>query len=102
MKRRNRHIGSSFEDFLIGEGIHEEVTTHAWKRVLAWQVSEAMKSEGISKNQMAKRMNTSRTQIDRLLDPNNPNNPNVLLGTVQKAAAAIGKRVTITLENASH
>lgn len=99
MKKRNRHIGSSFEDFLIEEGIHEEVTTHAWKRVLAWQVSEAMKSEGISKNQMAKRMNTSRTQIDRLLDPNNPN---VLLGTVQKAAAAIGKRVTITLENASH
>lgn len=99
MKKRNRHIGSSFEDFLIEEGIQEEVTTHAWKRVLAWQVSEAMKSEGISKNQMAKRMNTSRTQIDRLLDPNNPN---VLLGTVQKAAAAIGKRVTITLENASH
>lgn len=97
MKKRNRHIGSSFEDFLVEEGIHEEVTTHAWKRVLAWQVAEAMKSEGISKNQMAKRMNTSRTQIDRLLDPDNPN---VLLGTVQKAAAAIGKRVTITLENA--
>ena len=99
MKKRNKHIGSSFEDFLIEEGIQEGVTTHAWKRVLAWQVSEAMKSEGISKNQMAKRMKTSRTQIDRLLDPDNPN---VLLGTVQKAAAAIGKRITITLENASH
>jgi len=96
---RNRHIGSSFERFLMHEGIHEEVTTHAWKRAFAWQVSEVMKSEGISENQMAKRMNTSRTQIDRLLDPNNPN---VLLGTVQKAAAAIGKRITITLEDATH
>jgi antitoxin HicB len=98
VRKRNKHIGSSFEAFLIEEGTHDEVTAHAWKRVLAWQVAEAMRAGGISKNEMARRMNTSRTQIDRLLDPDNPN---VLLGTVQKAAAAVGKRVSIALENVS-
>ncbi len=61
MKTRNKHLGTSFEAFLKDEGIHEEVTTHAIKRVLAWQITEAMKSQGISKSQMAKRMNTSRS-----------------------------------------
>jgi len=93
---RNRHLGSSFEDFLKDEGIHEEATTHAIKRVLAWQISEAMKSKGISKSEMAKRMQTSRSQLERFLDPENSK---VLLETVQRAAAAIGKRVTISLEN---
>jgi transcriptional regulator with XRE-family HTH domain len=88
------HLGSSFEEFLEESGIHEEVTAVAWKRVLAWEVSEAMKKEGISKSEMAKRMKTSRSQLERFLDPGNPN---VLLETVQKAAAAIGKRITIGL-----
>jgi antitoxin HicB len=96
MKAKNKHLGSSFEDFLKDEGIHEEVTTHAVKRVLAWQVSEAMKAEGISKSEMAKRMNTSRSQLERFLDPDNSK---VLLETVQRAATAIGKRVAITFEN---
>lgn len=94
--KKNKHIGSSFDEFLIEEGIHEEATAHAVKRVLAWQVSEAMKVKGISKSEMAKRMKTSRSQLDRLLDPDNNK---VLLETVQRAAAAIGKRVAITLEN---
>src|SRR6266403_4994643 len=96
MKTRNRHLGSSFEDFLKDEGIHEEVTTHAIKRVLTWQIAEAMKSKGISKCEIANRMNTSRSQLERFLDPDNSK---VLLETEQRAAAAIGKRVTISLEN---
>jgi antitoxin HicB len=96
MTTRNKHLGSSFEDFLKDEGIHEEATTHAIKRVLAWQISEAMKSKRISKSEMAKRMQTSRSQLERFLDPENSK---VLLETVQRAAAAIGKRVTISLEN---
>jgi antitoxin HicB len=79
------------------EGIYEEVTSVAWKRVLSWEVSEAMRKEGISKSEMAKRMKTSRTQLERLLDPDNPN---VLLETVQKAASAVGKRMTIGLVDA--
>ncbi len=64
--------------------------------MLAWQISEAMKSTRISKSEMAKRMQTSRSQLERFLDPENSK---VLLETVQRAAAAIGKRVTISLEN---
>jgi antitoxin HicB len=96
-KRKNKHLGSSFDTFLMEEGIYEEVTSVAWKRVLSWEVSEAMRKEGISKSEMAKRMKTSRTQLERLLDPDNPN---VLLETVQKAASAVGKRMTIGLVDA--
>ena len=96
-RRRNKHLGSSFDESLRSEGLYEEVTTLAWKRVLSWEVTEAMKKEGISKSEMAKRMGTSRSQLERLLDPHNPN---VLLGTVQKAASAVGKRLTIGLTDA--
>ena len=96
-KRRNRHVGSSFDEFLRTEGLYEEVTTLAWKRVLSWEVSEAMKKEGITKSEMAKRMGTSRSQLERLLDPENTQ---VLLETVQRAAAAVGKRLTIGLTDA--
>lgn len=95
--RRNKHLGSSFDEFLRSEGLYEEVTSLAWKRVLSWEVAEAMKKEGISKSEMAKRMGTSRSQLERLLDPENPN---VLLDTVQKAASAVGKRLTIGLTDA--
>lgn len=91
-----KHIGSSFEDFLKEEGTFEEVTTQAVKRVLAWQISEIMKAQGISKMEMARRMQTSRSQLDRFLDPENDK---VLLETVQRAASAIGKRLSISLED---
>jgi hypothetical protein len=94
---RNRHLGSSFDEFLRSEGLYEEVTTLAWKRVLSWEVTEAMKREGLSKSEMAKRMGTSRSQLERLLDPENPN---ILLETVQRAAVAVGKRLTIGLMDA--
>ena len=97
-KRKNRHIGSSFESFLVEQGLYEEVTAIAWKRVLSWEVSEAMKREGISKAEMARRMKTSRSYLERFLDPNNPN---VLLETVQKAASAVGMRLTIGLLDAA-
>jgi antitoxin HicB len=97
VKEKNKHLGSSFDVFLVEEGIYEEVTSVAWKRVLSWEVSRAMKKEGITKSEMAKRMKTSRTQLERLLDPDNPN---VLLETVQKAASAVGKRMTIGLVDA--
>jgi antitoxin HicB len=96
-RKRDKHLGSCFEDFLVDEGLYEEVTSVAWKRVLSWEVTEAMKKGGISKSEMAKRMHTSRSQLERFLDPENPN---VLLETVQKAASAIGKRITIALEDA--
>ncbi len=91
-----KHIGSSFEEFLKKEGTFEEITTKAIKRVLAWQIAAEMKARGITKLEMAKRMGTSRSQLDRLLDPDNDK---VLLETVQRAAAAIGKRVSISLED---
>ena len=66
------------------------------KRVLVWQIAEIMKAQGISKLEMARRMHTSRSQLDRFLDPDNDK---VLLETVQRAASAIGKRVFISLED---
>ena len=81
----SKNIGSSFDSFLEEEGIREEVTEYAVKRVLAWQIEAAMKEKGISKNAMAKQMHTSRTQLDRLLDPENDK---VQLDTVKRAAAA--------------
>ena len=92
--RKNRHIGSSFSDFLKEEGIYEDVTRHAIKRVLAWQIEQAMKEQGITKVAMAKRMKTSRAQLDRLLDPKNDK---VQLDTVQRAAAAVGRKLHMEL-----
>ena len=94
MKKRNPHIGSSFSDFLDEDGIREEVTAHAIKRVLAWQIAQAMKQQRISKVEMARRMKTSRAQLDRLLDPNNDK---VQLDTVQRAAAAVGRNLHMEL-----
>ncbi len=85
----NKHIGSSFRDFLEEDGILDEVEAHAIKRVLAWQIEQEMKAQGLSKSDMAKRLKTSRTQLNRLLDPENDK---VQLDTVQRAADAVGKR----------
>lgn len=93
---KKKHIGSSFDDFLKEDGIYEEVTSHAVKRVIAWQLAEAMKARKITKAEMARRMKTSRTQVQRFLDPENDS---VQLDTIQKAAAIVGKRLTITLED---
>jgi antitoxin HicB len=93
---KNKHVGSSFDDFLKEEGLHEEATRHAIKRIIAWQLSEAMKAKKISKSEMARRMKTSRTQVERFLDPENDS---VQLDTIQKAAAIVGKRLIVTFED---
>ena len=90
----NPHIGSSFADFLDEEGIRPEVTAEAVKRVLAWQLGEEMAATGTTKTAMARRMGTSRSQLDRLLDPANPH---VELATLARAAAALGRTLHIEL-----
>jgi antitoxin HicB len=92
---KNKHIGSTFEDFLKEEDICEEATGHAIKRAIAWQLAEVMKAKKISKSEMARRLKTSRTQISCLLDPQNCC---VQFDTMQKAASIIGKRLAIKLE----
>ncbi|MFT4041221.1 MAG: hypothetical protein QM692_23770 [Thermomicrobiales bacterium] len=91
---RTEHIGSTFDDFLDEEGIREEVEAHAIKRVLAWQIQQEMVTQGLSKSAMARRMKTSRTQLERLLDPGNER---VQLDTMQRAAAAIGRSLRLEL-----
>ncbi|MBM3540281.1 MAG: Fis family transcriptional regulator [Alphaproteobacteria bacterium] len=92
-----KRIGSSFDSFLTTEGILAEVTAVAQKRVLAWQVAEAMRRRRVTKAEMAKRMQTSRAALDRLLDPENSG---VTLATMGRAAAALGKRLRIDLVDA--
>ena len=94
MTTENPHFGSSFEDFLREEGIAEAVNAAAVKHVLAWQIEQEMKAQGISKNEMAKRMHTSRAYLDRFLDPNNDK---VQLDTMQRAAAAVGRKLRLEL-----
>jgi hypothetical protein len=94
MKRQNKHVGSSLEDFLTEEGILEETRAMAIKETVAWQVQQAMETEKITKVEMAKRMNTSRAALDRLLDPGNGA---VTLQTLSRAANAIGRGLRIEL-----
>ena len=89
-----KHIGGLFDDFLKEEGIYEEVQATAIKRVLAWQLEEAMKEHKITKIEMARRMETSRAQLDRLLDPDNES---VTLGTLARAAAIVGRKLRLEL-----
>ena len=88
-----KHMGSSIDDFLKEEGIFEEAQAQAVKEVVAWQLAAAMKKRKISKSKMALLLKTSRPQVDRLLDPN----CDITLSTLQRAAAVVGRRVTITL-----
>jgi len=94
--KRNTHEGSGFDDFLKEEGIYEDVEAAAVKKVIALMLAQEMKSQKISKVAMVKRIGTSRSQLDRLLDPENAS---VTLLTLTKAAAAIGKRLKIDFED---
>jgi DNA-binding Xre family transcriptional regulator len=93
-KQRRAGIGSSFDDFLKEEGIYEEVTARAIKRVIARQLDALMQSEGLTKSELARRMDTSRAQLDRLLDPENES---VTLGTLARAAQAVGRQLRFEL-----
>lgn len=91
---QNAHIGSSLDDFLKEEGLYEDATNYAVKRVLAWQLEKAISEQGLTKTEMARRMGTSRAHLDRLLDPENDK---VQLDTVERAASVLGRRVRLVL-----
>jgi len=91
---KNKHEGSSFDDFLKEDEIYEECTATALKRVLAWQIESEMQKQSITKQSMAKLMETSRSQLDRLLDPKRTG---VSLETMQRAASVVGRELHIEL-----
>jgi predicted XRE-type DNA-binding protein len=92
MKKKN--IGSTFDSWLREEGLYDEVSSTAIKRVVARQVEAAMEQKGLTKAEMARRMHTSRAALDRLLDPKNDA---VTLGTLRKAAAVVGREIRLEL-----
>jgi antitoxin HicB len=91
---KNERVGSSFESFLEAEGMRDEVEGVAQKRVFAWQIQQAMKASGITQSELAERMRTSRSQVARLLDPENTS---VQLDTLQRAAHAVGRELKLEL-----
>ncbi|EMD98995.1 MULTISPECIES: helix-turn-helix transcriptional regulator [Stutzerimonas stutzeri subgroup] len=98
----NSHIGSDFDDFLAEQGLAEEVSAAALKRVIAWQIAEAMKSQNLTKKALAERMHTSRAALDRALDQDDAG---MTLATLASAARALKQRVEIRLvpeEQAAH
>ncbi len=86
--------GQRFDDFLKEQGTYEETTERAIKQVVAFQIEQAMKNLGISKVEMATRLKTSRSQLDRLLDPSHTA---VTLETLSRAAQAVGRTLTVEL-----
>jgi antitoxin HicB len=96
--KKNPHLGSTFESFLKEEGIFDEVMVTVTKRMLARRVAELMKKQRLTKSTMAKRMRTSRAALDRLLDAENTS---VTLQTMGRAAAALGKELSVTLKDAA-
>ena len=94
MATKKGRIGSSFDSFPEEEGFHEEVTAGAIKRVLASRIMRAMEAEHIGKSKMARRMKTSRTQLNRLLDPRHTK---IRLDTLYKAATAVGRKIKMEL-----
>ena len=95
MAKSNPHSGSSFDDFLKEEGIFDEVQARALKRALAEQLEEGMLAARLTKVQMAEKMATSRSQLDRVLDPDNVS---IQLDTLMRAARAVGRTVEIRIK----
>jgi antitoxin HicB len=91
-RKRMDHSGSNFASFLEEQGIREEVEAVAIKRVLAWQLQQAMRKQQKTKQAMARQLRTSRSQLDRLLDPRNVS---VTVDTITRAAKVLGKRLII-------
>jgi DNA-binding Xre family transcriptional regulator len=92
--KKKKHWGSTLDDFLTEEGIYEEAKAQVAKEMIAWQIQQAMAKKGLTKKRMAELMETSRTQVDRLL---NPRDHNVTLATLEKAAAIVGRRLRLEL-----
>lgn len=93
MSGRNQHWGSTLDDFLHEEGIYEAAKAEAVTRVITWQIAEEMRKQGITKTQMAERLHTSRSQVDRILKAKG----NVTIETLQRAAALIGRELRLEL-----
>ena len=93
-KHKNRHVGSTLDDFLKEEGVLEQMQAVAIKEVIAWQLQKAMKEKKLSKNRMAQLMKTSRAQLDRLLDPEHGN---VTIETLQRAANVLGRSLRMEI-----
>ncbi len=94
MAKKNPRTGSTLESLLREDGVYEDAKNHAIKSVIAYKLEEAMKTQNLSKARMAKRMETSRSQLDRLLDPDNES---VTLETLKRAANAVGMRLELKL-----
>lgn len=94
MSPASKRPGTSFDDFLKSEGLYDDVQNTALKRVLVWQLKEEMTRQSLTKVEVARRMDTSRSQLDRLLDPDNEK---VELATLRKAAQAVGRELQVSL-----
>ena len=95
-RKKTDHSGSTFDGFLEQEGIRGEVEAVAIKRVIAWQLEQAMRKQQKTKQAMARQLRTSRSQLDRLLDPRNVS---VTLDTIARAARALGKRLIVRVSD---
>ncbi len=94
MAKTNKHRGSNFDDFLREQKLYEDVQAAALKRAIAEALIESMQKSRLSKVEMARRMRTSRSQLDRLFDPDYTT---VQLDTLIKAASALGKELRFSL-----
>lgn len=92
----NPRIGSTFDEFLQEEGLLEDSSAVALKRVIAWQLANAMKVQGVTKSAMATRMRTSRSQLDRVLGGEGSG---MTLETLSRALDALGLRVTLEVQD---
>ncbi len=90
----NNNIGSSFDDFLEEEGISAEVEVGAVKKIISYQLQDALDKENLTKTELAQKLDTSRAAVNRLLDPDNYS---VTLNTLVKAASVLGKRVSVAI-----
>ncbi|MCL2882494.1 MAG: helix-turn-helix domain-containing protein [Coriobacteriia bacterium] len=90
-----KHIGSDFDEFLRAEGIADEAEAAAAKRVIAFQIEKEMQRTSMTKSELARRMDSSRSAVDRLLDPSNPS---VTLVTLARAAHAVGRKLSVQLD----
>jgi len=93
MSEKNKHWGSTLDDFLKEEGIYESAKAEAVMRVISWQIAEEINKKGITKTQMAEQMHTSRAQVDRILKAKG----NVTIETLQRAAALVGREIRLEL-----
>jgi antitoxin HicB len=93
MSKKNPHWGTTLDEFLDEQGIREAAKTEAVTRVVAWQLAEAMRRKGMTKADLAKRMHTSRAQVDRILNAE----ANVTIGTLQRVAALVGHELRLEL-----